>query len=142
MRLVVDSNIVIAGLLRDGLTRGLLIEAHVDLASPEWMLAEIARHRDAVAARAGLSGEEFDLLFALLTERIEIVPASSYAACLKEATALIGARDAGDVPFLALALAHDCDGIWTQNPRHFADAGVEVWGTSEVAAWVKSGSDV
>lgn len=140
MRLVVDSNVVFAGLLRDGASRSLLIDPPMDLMSPEWMLAEIRRYRDEIASRAGLPGEELDLLLALLTEGIEVVPREAYETRMKEAQARIGARDSGDVPFVALALARPCDGIWTHNTSDFEGAGLDLWTTQQVVAWARSGA--
>jgi len=140
MRLVVDSNVVFAGRLRDGTTRALLIHPPCDLLAPEWMLVEIRRYRGEIAARAGLPLPEVELLLGLLTAAIDVVPHDAYAVQMEEANLRIGARDPGDVPFLALALAERCDGIWTQNTTHFEGAGVELWSTERVVAWTRSGS--
>ncbi len=139
MRLVVDSNIVIASLLRDGITRSLLMEAPMGFLAPEHMLGEIRKHRAAIAKRAHLSVAEFDLLFALVTEQLAIVAAESYSAQIQDAQQRIGELDPGDIPFLALALRSDC-GIWTYNAKHFEGGGIRVWSTSDVAAWVRSAS--
>lgn len=138
MRLVVDSNVVFAGLLRDGATRSLLVHPPFALLAPEWMLVEIRKYRTEIAARSGLPVLEVELLIGLLTAAIDVVPHDLYAARMEEANARIGARDPGDVPFLALALAEACDGIWTQNTSHFEGAGVELWSTERVIAWTKS----
>lgn len=140
MRLVVDSNIVFAGLLRDGATRALLIHPPFDLLAPEWMLVEIRRYRAEIAVRSGLPVPEVELLIGLLTAAMDVVPHEAYAARMDEANVRIGARDPGDVPFLALALAQGCDGIWTQNTNHFEGAGVELWSTERVLAWTRSGT--
>ncbi len=137
MRLVVDSNIVFAALLRDGVARALLIEPPFDLLSPEWMLVEIRKHREDIANRAGLMLEEIDALLTLVTERIKIVPRTDYDARLEEARRRIHQSDPGDVPFLALTLARECDGIWTQNTRDYANGGVPIWTTANVVEWVR-----
>lgn len=137
MRLVVDSNVVFAALLRDGATRALLIDPPLDLMSPEWMLSEIQGHGDDIARRAAITPDELGLLLALLTEGIEVVPREAYEDLMSEAHARIGKLDPGDVPFLALALARTCDGIWTQNARHFRGAGVPTWTTKRVAEWAR-----
>jgi predicted nucleic acid-binding protein len=136
VRLVVDSNVVFAALLRAGTTRAILVDPPFRLLAPEWMLVEMRRHRVAIADRAGLSESEFDLLFALVTQGIEIVPLAGYKAFIDEASNRMGGRDPGDAPFLALALATRCDGIWTQNVRHFKEAGLRIWSTEDLISWV------
>lgn len=103
------------------------------------MLVEIRKHRTEIAARSGLPATEVDLLVGLLTAAIEVVPHDAYKDRMEEASARIGARDPGGVPFLALALAQGCDGIWTQNTTHFEGAGVELWSTQRVLAWTRLG---
>lgn len=140
MRLVVDSNIVFAGLLRDSMARRLLQEPPCELFCPEWMLVEIRSHRDDIARRAGIRLEELDALLTMLSGNMDIVCAEDYAAAMGEAETRMRGRDPGDVPFLALALSHACDGIWTHNTRDFADCGVEVWTTPRVLEWIKAHS--
>ena len=140
MRLVVDSNIVFAALLRDGVARSLLVEPPFELLCPEWMLVEIRSHREEIARRGRLMPEELDALLSLVSERLEIVRADEYAATMKDAELRIRNRDAGDIPFLALALSHRCDGIWTHNTKHFAECGVDLWTTAKVLDWVRTHS--
>lgn len=135
---MVDSNIVYAGLLRAGSTRRPLVEPPVSLMSPEWMVDEILGHESEIARRAGLAAEEVRLLLWLLTRRIEVVPREAYEHRMTEARARLGSGNPGDAPFLALALARACDGIWTQNTRDFRGAPVRLWSTAEVVAWVES----
>lgn len=137
MRLVVDTNILFAGILRDGTTRGLLIDSPLELLAPERTLAEIRRNAETIVARSDLSLDGVTLLLALLTEDIEIVPRAAFEDEIPEARGRIGDKDPGDVPFLALALAQPCEGIWTQNARHFEGGGVDVWTTKRVVEWVQ-----
>ena len=136
MRLVVDSNVVFAALLRAGTTRAILVDPPFRLLAPEWMLVEMRRHRVAILGRAGLSESEFDLLFTLVTQGMEIVASEDYESFIDEASNRMRGRDPGDTPFLALALATRCDGIWTQNLRHFKDTGLRIWSTEDLVSWV------
>ncbi len=119
MILIIDSNIVFAALLRDGLTRGLLIDSPFTLYAPETMLKEINKYKEEICKRTGLDAPEFEVLFCLITESIEIVSEETYRQKMDEATQLMGHIDKGDVPFLALALGIPNHGIWTENLRHF-----------------------
>lgn len=136
MRLVVDTNVLFAGLLRDGTTRGLLIDPPLRLLAPEQALAEIRRNAKVIASRSNLSMDGVELLLALLTEDVEVVPRGAFEEALPEARDLIGDKDPGDVPFLALSLARPCEGIWTQNTRHFEGGGVDLWTTEDVIEWI------
>lgn len=51
MRLVADTNVLFAGLLRDGTTRALLVDPPVDLLAPEHALGEIRGHVASISDR-------------------------------------------------------------------------------------------
>ncbi len=138
MKLAVDSNIVFAGLLREGTTRRLLIHPPAELLAPEWMLTEIRKYRQEIADRAEMTVQDVELLLGLLTASVEVSPSEQYESSMEAAGRRIGPKDPGDVPFLALAIAANCDGIWTQNVHHFEGAGVDIWTTERLVAWVRS----
>lgn len=78
MRLVVDTNILFAGILRGSTTRDLLIDAPLELLAPERSLAEIRRNAGAIASRSKLTENGVELLLALLVEDIEIVSREAF----------------------------------------------------------------
>lgn len=137
MSLVVDSNVIFAAMLRDGATRGLLVEPPMPLLSPEWMLSEIRAHVPEISRRSGIGERDLALLLALLCENIEVVPEPEYAPQMARARGMTP-QDPGDAPFVAVALSRACQGIWTQNTRHFEGTGIDVWSTARILEWVRS----
>ncbi len=80
-----------------------------------------------------MSKDEFELLFSLITENIQIIEKGEYLDKIEEANTLIGSKDKGDIPFLALALSVSNDGIWTQNTKHYASQKkIKTWTTHEL----------
>jgi len=131
MILVVDTNVVFAGLLKASTTRELLIDSQFIMYSPESMLKEIRKYERYILDKSGLSREEFETLFQLITDSIIIVEQRHYAHKIQEANQLMD--DKGDVPFLALALSISTDGIWTENARHFNKQNkVKIWSTADL----------
>lgn len=133
MILIIDSNVVFAALLKDSATRGLLIDSPFTFYAPETMLKEIRKYEGEICRRAGFKKTEFEILFSLITDNIEIVEKQKYEKYLKDADKLIGAVDKGDVPFLALALSMPNGGIWTQNAKHFErQKKIRIWATTDI----------
>jgi predicted nucleic acid-binding protein len=120
MILIVDTNIIFAGLLRNSTSRELLMDPNLQLYTPETGISEIRKYENEIIKRAALEKEEFEALFTLITTNITVIEKEAYHKQMKEAEKLIGKRDPGDVPFLALALAIPNNGIWTQNVKHFS----------------------
>jgi len=130
MILIIDTNIIFAGLLRDSTTRALLIGSPIELFAPETAIKEIRKNENQIIERSGLSKEEFEILFNLITDSITVVEKERYAHNPKQAKDLIS--DPGDAPFLALALSMPNDGIWTENVKHFQNANIRIWTTKEI----------
>lgn len=109
------------------------------LQAPEQALAEIRRNSPSIVERSSLSAEGVERMLVLLTEGIDVVPRQAFEDRIPVARERIGDKDPGDVPFLALALAGPCEGIWTQNVRDFEGAGIDIWTTERVLDAVGSG---
>lgn len=132
MRLVVDTNVIISALIRDGYTRHLVLESGHDLLSPDFLKTEIDRHRDLIMEKSGMSRAELDILLNLLLEEVDVVPLESYEGCLEDAREIMGGIDIKDVPFLALAMEKEC-GIWSDDTDFREQKQVPVLTTSDVA---------
>jgi|SRR3990167_6567920 len=138
MRLVVDTSILISALLKDSMTREILLLSTVEFLIPEYAFEEFEKHKNTISKRSGLKNEEIDLLMALLMENITIVPFLKLKPYMDKAYKIMGEIDHCDVPFIALALAVENDGIWS-NDRHFEDLkDIKVWKTPDVLKYVKT----
>ena len=112
MRFVVDTNVLIAGLLRASTTRRILVHPDITFLVPESALDELDRHAPDLARRMGTSRSGVTKAFRELAERIEVVSHDRYAHEMGRARAAVADIDADDAPFVALALACDCP-LWT-----------------------------
>jgi predicted nucleic acid-binding protein len=104
---------------------------------PEYALEETEIHKPKTSRLSGLSFDEIDILLNSLLENISIVPAQTIRPYLKKAERIVGGIDPGDIPFVALALAVENDGIWS-NDKHFkAIKRIKVWKTSDLLIHLK-----
>ena len=58
MRLVLDTNILIAALIKDSITRRILLLPDLEFLLPAFALDELARHRAKIVRAARLKGNE------------------------------------------------------------------------------------
>jgi predicted nucleic acid-binding protein len=138
MRLVIDTSILISALLKDSVTRQILLFSSIDFLLPEYAFEEIEKHKDNVSIRSGLSRGEIEIVLSLIIENITIIPASKLKPYMEKAHKIIGSIDPFDVPFVALALSIDNDGIWS-NDKHFKNLkGIKIWKTSDIFNYFKS----
>ena len=137
MRLVLDTNILIAALIKNSLSRELLLSPDFEFLLPEYALEEVRRHRAKIARHSGLKYGEIDLLLSLFLESITVVAHERIVPSLKAAEALIGALDPDDVPFVALALATENDGIWSNDRAFESLPGIKQWKTADLKAYIQ-----
>lgn len=132
MRLVLDTNILVAALIKDSITRRILLLPDLEFLLPAFALDELARHRAKIARAARLKVDEIDLLLTLLLTSVVVVPFERIAPYLPTADALMGAIDPDDVPFVALALAEEHDGIWSNDRAFEKIPGIKLWTTTSL----------
>lgn len=88
MELVVDANVLVAGFLRSGTTRELLLDERLVLWSPEWSVIEAEQVLTTTRLRrrlGGLSVADVRSLLSQITTRIRLLPASTYQDALADA---------------------------------------------------------
>ncbi|MBI5047236.1 hypothetical protein HZC07_05920 [Candidatus Micrarchaeota archaeon] len=111
---VVDTSIVVAGLLRPGTTRNLIFTSALKLYSPEQMETEIRKNRIKFMQYGKVSEEEFESSVSILLKQIVVVQLKEYLEKEQEARKICS-RDETDWPFVALALTLNIP-IWSLDP--------------------------
>ena len=118
MRLVIDTNVFMAGLLKNSIVRKVLSSENIQFFIPEHALDELEKHKNTLIKKANINVAEFDEMVSLLLENIEAVPESKIKAKFKEAEAVMKDIDIKDSPFIATVLSIECDGLLTFD-EHF-----------------------
>ena len=137
MILILNTSILISSLIKDSVTRQILLLPSMKFYLPEYALEETEAHKIKISRLSRLSTDEIDILLNLLLENISIISSRTIQPYLSEAEVIIGRIDPNDIPFLALALATENDGIWS-NDRHFeAIKQIKIWKTSDLLRYLK-----
>ena len=136
MKLVIDVNCIISGLIKDSSTRRIIMDNEDGFFTPEHTLSKLTKYKEEICKKAGLNEAEYDTVLSMLFESIDIVPAEDYAFCMEKATQLLGQIDIEDVPFIALALAKHL-GIWSNDLHFKRQTAVKVISTNELIEELK-----
>jgi len=132
VKLIVDTSVLIAALMKKSTVRELLLNPLFEFYVPEYCIEEIERHVGEISERSGLSVENVYLLLGVLLASVQVVPAERFSKRIKEAEKVMDKTDMDDVPFIALALSFPNDGVWTED-RHFLEQRrVKVWRTRDL----------
>lgn len=132
MEIIVDANILLAGFLKDATSRELLLDARLNLFSPEHLILEISRNlvsNPKIKKRVHLPPKQLGELFGHLTHRIQTVPAASYRQHFSEALSLAPHEE--DAHYFALALLFGIP-IWTNDKGFKEQNKIKIYSTGEL----------
>ncbi len=132
MRLVVDTNILLSALIKDSLTREILLHPRFEFYAPEHVFYEIEQQKDELLKRSGISEDEFYVVLSTVSTNIITISKTEFASYIPKAQKIIGNIDPDDVPFVALALSFENDGIWTNDKHFLKQKAVKVWQTEDL----------
>jgi predicted nucleic acid-binding protein len=118
VKIVVDTNRIIAALVKDGASREILFDEYFEFITPEYTLTEIEEHKGELLKKIKVTEKEFEILRAFIFEYIEILPREEYQKCIEECKNDIS--DVDDILHLAACLASKAEGIWAHDP-HFKE---------------------
>lgn len=133
MLLVVDTNIIVSSLIKGSVTREILLSADILFVVPEWVHIEVKKHQELIAQKAGINQDELIQFTEEIFQVVKTIPFSKYKSHIDEGVNIIGDIDKDDAPFIAIALALDADGIWTNDKDFEKQNVVKVWKTKDLA---------
>ena len=114
MKIIVDSNIIISALIRDSITRKIIIQCDDILLSPEIVIAETKKHIDMISQKSGLSPENIENTFNILIKYIHLIPYNEMEDFIPEARKIMEKIDPTDTIFIAAALSKNA-AIWSND---------------------------
>jgi predicted nucleic acid-binding protein len=115
--IIIDTNVLLAFLLTNGITRRIITENPDVFMSPEHCFEELWEHRDRWNRNKLRDDELLEIVSDVKRLFVMAVSPEVYNPYIPEAEKLTDDKD--DAPIIALALAVDNEGIWTYNTKHF-----------------------
>ncbi len=132
LKVVVDTNKIIAALLREGRVRRVLLHPGLELLLPKYVLEEIKEHREEIVQK--VPEEALDLLLEKLSTKIRVVSVEEVSErTLQQALKIAGGFDPDDYPFIAVSLGFDAP-IWT-NDKNLIKHGLESKEYTAIDTW-------
>jgi predicted nucleic acid-binding protein len=131
MEIVVDTNIMISALLKDNLTRRILLLSPFDMYTLACAHDEIQKHKEELIHKSKLNNEQFDYLIQLLFSKMNFVPAEDIEPFKDSAITIMRDIDPDDSPFLALAMMLNAP-IWSNDSHFKRQKAAPVFTTKEI----------
>mgnify|MGYP005623540439 CR=1 FL=1 len=132
MNIVVDANILFSALIRDSMTRRLILEYDEQFLFPDYVFFEMEKHKKVLLKKSKMSENDFDDFLRLMLQKISVVPNEILRPYCKEAYEIIKDIDPDDEMFIACALAYKNCVLWSNDKALKKQSRVKVLNTSEI----------
>ena len=129
MRVVIDANVLISALIRDGVTRRLIFKSELYLVAPKFILVEVEKYKKEIQIKSKLTDEQVGVLLNGCISEITLVEDVDLVPFLRAAETLTAADN--DLLYLACALKVNAD-IWTNDKGFQNQNRVKIWTTEQL----------
>ena len=129
MDLVIDANILFAALIKESVTKELILSNGINLFAPEFLFEEFYKYKEEILKKTNRSLEEFDEIFMILTNIITLIPEEEFGLFLEKARSI--SPDENDSVYFALALKLNC-AIWSNDKKLKNQDRIRVYSTQDL----------
>jgi len=129
MDLVIDANILFAALIKESVTKELILSNGINLFAPEFLFEEFYKYKEEILKKTNRSLEEFDEIFMILTNIITLIPEEEFCLFLEKARSI--SPDENDSAYFALALKLNC-AIWSNDKKLKNQDRIRVYSTQDL----------
>lgn len=131
MKIVVDSNVFISALIKDSLTREIIIKSNNIFLFPEFEFQEVYRYKEYILKKSGYSEIEFIKMVSMLLKNMKIISYEEICDYYGEAHRIMDKIDPDDIIFIAAALAFKAL-IWSDDAHFKMQDRVKTLTTEEI----------
>jgi len=115
MRFVIDTNILLSALIKDSITRKIIVKSGWNFYYPEMSFHEVRKYKELVLKKSGMSELNYDKLLDLILKHVNIVPDERIIMDLECAKKVIAHIDLDDVTFVATKFSIPDSIIWSDD---------------------------
>ena len=137
MRLVVDTNAILSGLVKDSSSREIIRSEKFEFFTLSYAFKEIEKYKGLILEKSKLTESDFQALLQEFKNKVNLVDDILVESKVKEAMEIMGKIDEKDSPILACALAIVNDGIWSQDKHFEKQSKVKYWKTEALIGIIK-----
>ena len=132
MKIVIDSNILFSALIKDSITRRIILDYENQFLFPSYIFGEMEIHKTELLTKSKMKEKDFEELLSLLIRKVIIIPNELLLHYKKEAYQIIKDIDPDDVIFIASALAFTDSVIWSDDKKLKQQSKIRIINTNEM----------
>ncbi|MBI4141414.1 hypothetical protein HY484_00645 [Candidatus Woesearchaeota archaeon] len=131
MRLVVDTGVLIAALIKDSLTIYLITHFEGELLTISFSDKEIKKYKEYILEKSQTTEAEFNAILKNLMNKLVILDDSIISIKIDEAIKTMENIDIKDAPFVAAALTTKSE-IWSDDEHFQKQNKIKAWKTKDL----------
>ena len=131
MKILIDTNIIIAALIKNSKAREIILSGKFEFSSPEFVLEEVSKYKKYICNKAKISNEVFELAVQIIFDKINLVPKEEYDEFVEKSKEIME-KDIKDVPYVSCYFALECDYIWTNDLDFFGKKELKIISTKDL----------
>lgn len=131
MKLIVDSNILFAAIIKDSTVRKIIMHSPCELLTVKFSEEEINKYKEEILEKSNLSNDEFNAIFDKLKQKLKMLDDQIITLKFEEAYEIMKNIDPRDSIFLAAALATNSD-IWSDDQHFQKQNKIKIWKTEDL----------
>lgn len=132
MKIVVDVNIILSALIKDSITRRIIVDSGFEFYFPENSLHKIRKYQNYIIEKSGMGELEYNQILTKLLSYIKMVPIEELLAYWSTAKEIMEKIDSEDVVFIASSLAIPNSIIWSNDSDFDKQNKVKVLKTKDI----------
>ena len=74
MNIIIDSNVLFSALIKDSITRRIILDYEGHFLFPSFIFEELEKHKEELLKKSKMNTRDFNLLLSLLLRKVMIVP--------------------------------------------------------------------
>ena len=132
MKIVIDSNILFSALIKDSITRRIILDYEDQFLFPSYIFEEMEKHKDELLTKSKMKQKDFEDLLRLLLQKVIIIPKEVLIHYKNDAYQIIKDIDPDDIIFIACAIAYSDAIIWSDDKKLKQQSKVRIINTNEM----------
>ena len=136
MKILADTNRIIAALIKDSDSRNIIKNSGIVFVTIGLSKDELEKYKDHIKEKSGVTDEEFRLVFNRIMRNASVLRDDFIRPFMQEAKGIMDDIDKKDTPFIAAALATNLP-IWSDDKHFEKQNKVKIFKTKDLVKYVK-----
>lgn len=132
MKIVLDSSVLMSALLRNSISRSIIVLGLFEFYIPKKAVEEIQKYKEEIMERGNYNEQEFDFLLNGILEKVKLVENKILKSHMKKAEDIMRDIDIEDSSFIACAFAIKADGILSFDNHFLRQDSIKVFKLGEL----------